>query len=720
MFRRKRVLEVKQHDITDCGAACLRSIAAYHDIHLSVAKLRQLASTDRRGTNVLGLLNAATTLGFTAKGVRGPFESLFKVPRPCIAHIRRGTLDHFVVVTDATAREIRVMDPADGKLTNLTHDDFKGQWSGVLVLLVPSPELRPTGDRGSTPLRRFWTLVQPHRTVLIESLVGAIVVTLLGLSTSIYVQKIVDFVLVDGNRRLLNLMSVVMIAIIVAQLVIGALRNVLVLRTAQSIDARLILGYYAHLMHLPQRFFDTMRSGEILSRMGDAVKIRAFINDVAVDLTVNVFVLIFALAFMFLYSWKLALLMSLMVPAYAALFVVVNRLNKRFQRRIMERSAELESQLVESLATIRTVKRFALEESTSLKTEMRFVTLLETMYTASLAAIGTGAAGQAIGRTFNLALLWIGAGYVIDRAMTPGELMSCYTLLGYLSGPISSLVTSNRTVQDALIAADRLFEIFDLDVELDDPQMADLPASEIGDIAFENVTFRYGTRGTVLDGCSLRIRAGELTAIVGESGSGKSTLMALVQRNYVAESGRVTIGGLDVRYIRAASLRRRIAVVPQQVELFAGSIAENIAIGDMEPDMRRVSAICDQLGITQIANRFPEGLRTALVENGSNLSGGERQRIAIARALYREPAMLLLDEATSSLDSVSEHFVRAAIDALRAQGTTVVIIAHRLSSIVTADRILFVQKGKVTAEGIHSELLSQHADYAALWRLQSG
>jgi ABC-type bacteriocin/lantibiotic exporter with double-glycine peptidase domain len=270
-------------------------------------------------------------------------------------------------------------------------------------------------------------------------------------------QKIIDFVLVEGNTRLLNLLSLGMILILVFQLAIGAFKTVFGLQTGQMIDARLILGYYKHLLKLPQRFFDTMRVGEIISRVNDAVKIREFINSVALSLIVNVLIVIFSLLIMFFYYWKLALIMLAIIPIYVIIYWISNKVNKKWQRRLMEESAELESQLVESLNAVGTIKKFGIEQFANDKTESRFISLLKTIYKTSMYSMFIGTGAEFFTRLFTIILLlWIGSYFVINRELSPGELLSFYALVGYFTGPASSLIGANKNIQDALIAADRL------------------------------------------------------------------------------------------------------------------------------------------------------------------------------------------------------------------------------------------------------------------------
>lgn len=713
----KKAVKIKQRDITDCGAACLASVAAFHNLTLPVSRIRQLASTDKKGTNVLGLIEAANKLGFDAKGVRGEFDSLFKIPKPAIAHVViKEVLQHYVVICNTTKRHIEVMDPAYGDRKRYTHDEFKKIWTGVLVLLWPNQDFE-AGDKKIPVRSRFWSLIRPHKSIMFQALFGALVYTVIGLSTSIYVQKIVDYVLIDGNRNLLNLMSVVMIALLAVQVFIGASKSIFTLRTGQLIDAQLILGYYKHLLKLPQQFFDTMRVGEIISRINDAVKIRAFINDVSINLAVNIFIVVLSFALMFTYYWKLALVILLIIPFYTIIYFITNRLNRKVERRLMENAAELESQLVESLNSVSTIKSFGLESHTNLKTEVRFITLLKTVYKSGLNSIFTGNSSELFSRLFIIILLWVGAGFVLDSQITPGELLSFYALIGYFTGPVSGLIGMNKTIQNAVIAADRLFEIMDLEREQDENKVK-LTPEMIGDIGFKDVHFRYGSRVTVFENLNLTIPKGKVTAIVGESGSGKSTLMAMLQNLYPLQSGGISIGNYDLKHIENDSLRSLIGVVPQKVDLFAGNIIDNIAVGDYQPDMKKIIGICSSLGIMEFIEKLPNNFNTYLGENGATLSGGQKQRIAIARALYKEPEILILDEATSSLDSASEQYVQRVINLLKEQQKTIIVIAHRLSTVLNADKIIVLKNGTVVEQGTHNELLLREQYYFQLWKQQ--
>lgn len=717
--------EIKQHDITDCGAACLASIAAHYGLFMPIARIRQIASTDKKGTNVLGMTIAAEKLGFSAKGVKALNDDdtkniapLLKIPLPAIAHVMiDGRLLHYVVIYKASKDWVKVMDPAVGKIEKWSIEKFEQMWTGVLILMVPDEDVFKKGSEKISIMSRFLYLLKPHKAVVLQSLFGALIYTILGLTTSIFVQKIVDHVLPNNNANLLNLMGVVMIAILVVSLIINYCKSVFIFKTGQKIDARLILGYYKHLLKLPQSFFDNMRTGEIISRIGDAMKIRSFINETLISLVVSIFTIVFAFGLMFTYYWKLALVILIIIPLYAIIYYLYNRVNKKTQRRIMENAADLESHLVESVNAASTIKRFGMETFANTKTETRFITMLDSIYRSGINALSATSATSFIAQTFTIILLWAGSYFVFDKEITPGELLSFYALVGYFIGPIGGLIGMNLAIQDAKIAADRLFEIMDLQKE-DTEQKIELSADKIGDIVFDNVTFAYGARAEVFDNFDLTIKQGQITAVVGESGSGKSTLASLIQNIYPISGGSIKIAGVDIRHLEPNSLRMLISVVPQKIDLFEGSIIDNIALADYTPDMKRIWDICQSIGIIEFIEKLPEGFSTNIGENGVKLSGGQRQRLAIARALYRDPDVLILDEATSALDGESEKQIKNVIGNLRSAGKTVLIIAHRLGTVTGADSIIVLDSGKMIEQGTHTVLYAKKGAYYNLVKTQ--
>ena len=712
-------IKIKQHDDRDCGAAALASVCIHYKLQIPIARIRQYANTDRQGTNMLGLIEAARVLGFTAKGVRANVENLIDLHLPAIAHvIIREKFPHYVVLYKVTEQYVQIMDPQYGDLKKVSINDFAKSWTGLIAILIPGENFKP-GKIGSSKSERLLSLLKPSRFSIVQIIVGSILYTVLGISTSLYIEKITDSVIPNYNGNLMNLLSMIMLFTIGVQLVIGFFRAVLTLKVGQIIDARLILGYYQHLTRMKQSFFDNMRVGEIVSRINDAVKIRSFINEVAINFFVNVCIVIFSFILMYTYYWKMALIMTLCIPFYILLYIISNHINKKNVRTVMENSADLESQLVESINSMQTIKQFGLEEYANLKTEEKFIDLLKSTYKVNYKGTGIAFASDGFARIFTVILFWAGTYYIFKNELTPGELFSFYALISYFTGPIEQLVSSNRQIQEAVIASDRLFEFMDLEIESDAKgSKITLIPGLIGDIRFESISFRYGSRAKIFEDVSFAIPAKQFTAIVGVSGSGKSTLMGILQKIYPLSAGKVFIGDCDLQYVSNQSLRSTVSVVPQSINLFAGSILENITIGDAFPNIEKVIQICKQLRILDFIQTFPQGLETYVGENGVALSEGQKQRIGIARALYRDFEILIMDEATSSLDSFSDSYVQDVIKELKLNNKTIIVITHRLSSIAGADHIMVLNNGKIIETGNHQQLTTLNGYYSALWKNQ--
>ncbi len=624
-------------------------------------------------------------------------EALTTVPLPAIAHcLIDQKLLHYVVLVEWNSKHAKVMDPAVGRVEKWSHEKFKSVWTGVLILIAPGEGFHP-GDHTVSQWQRLWNLLQPHRSVLAQAFVGAVVTTILGLAMAVYVQKIVDNVIPDGNRQLLNLLGVSMLGVLGFKLVLGWFQALLSLRMAQRIDVTLMLAYYRHLLRLPQSFFDTMRVGEITSRVGDAVKIRNFLNSSLLTLALNPLVLVFSLGAMFFWSWKLALLSLALIPFNVLIYWLVDRRNRLYQRQLMERGADFNAQLVESLTAQPILRRFRLEEHAATRTEVTLVSLLKTVWRAGLMALGSGSAATLVGQVYLIGLLWLGAGLVLEAGLTPGQLMSCYTLAGYLTGPIAALIGLNTSIQETLIATDRLFEIMDLELEKDQGLIEFAPRHAAQPIQMVDVHFKHAGRMPTLQDITLTFPAGRITVLVGESGCGKSTLLALLQRLYLPERGKIMIGEMDLRYFQLPSLRRHLAVVPQHTHLLSGTVLENLAPGENQPDMERIVGLCREVGVLEFVEQLPLGFLTHLTENGANLSGGQRQRLALVRALYLNAPILLLDEPTAALDAKSEEVLMQLLIRERSAGRTIIIAAHTPAVLAIADCTMTLREGRVAA-----------------------
>lgn len=688
--------DFKQHDITDCGPACLAYVFSRYDFNLSISAIRQKAGTNQSGTTALGLVETAKECGFEAKGIRCKFDDLRVLPKTGIAHVITGKgTQHYIVVCSIGKKSMKVMDPALGRIEKWSLEKFKAIWTHVYIVLSPATDFAPSAKKES-PLLRILVLLKPHKKIMFQALMGVVLGTILSLSNAIFIQKIVDNVIVDGNRNLLRLLGIAMLSILVIRTLISYFQSILLLRAAQKIDAGLILGYYRHVMRLPQSFFDTMRVGEIISRVGDAGSLRDFLTGTLLNLVINPLILIFALSAMFIYSWRLAVFSLVLVPANTLIYLASDWLNKRYQREIMERSADYSSQMVESLNAISVVRSCCMEEEMSFRNETRMVRLLKRIWTAARAGYVIGSGSSIITQAYSIGLLWMGAGLVLDSYLTAGELMSCNALAGYITGPIVSLIGMNSSIRAATTATERLYEILDLEVE-EDEGSADIIFGDEFELSIEDLSFCYPGRASTLKDISIRFRSGCITALAGKSGCGKSTLLGLIQRHYNPGNGRIMLNGVNIAYAKLRSLRASVAHVPQRIDLLQGSILENLAPNDPHPDMPQILDLCKNVGILEFIESLPRGFQTHVAENGANLSGGQKQRLAIVRALYSDAPIVLMDEPSSALDADSEDMLVTTLMEMRDAGKLIILAVHNQRLLSICDQRIEMDKGMIVS-----------------------
>lgn len=711
-------IKVKQHDSRDCGPACLVSIGRHFGMAWPIARLRQWAGTDQYGTNVLGLIEAAKKMGLTARAVRCVEGQLTATDLPAIVHLvfKTRNYHHYMVLYGYKKNGVFLMDPAVGRIIHWSKTQFLENWSGITVLFRDTG----MGAAGPSPLshrQRLMQLIKPHRMSLVMALAATILYTFLGLAMAVFVQKITDEVLLEGQLGLLNILGIIMVVVLLSQAFFGILKSILVLKNGKAIDLKLVMSYFDHLLQLPQQFFDRMQLGEILSRISDAVKIRILINDLLLEILVCSLIVAGSFSLMFVTSLKMLLVILPILPLYLLIYYLVDGFNKKVERRLMEQSAQVESILVESISQIRTLRVFQIEKTKSEQVKSSFNAMLESVYKSGYNDMFGKTSSQLLAFTFTLVVFWAGSPLVLEGSLSAGELFSFYALLTYFTSPLSSLVHMNKLVQNGKIAADRLFEIMDLDV-VDSTGNCKIHPDQCGDISLKNVCFKYGNRGEVFSDLSACLKKGEITALVGPSGCGKSTLLALLQRLYSISSGRILIGRINLERICQKSWSQLVAMVPQQLELFNGSIAQNIALGDPEPNFQKISELVLALELQSLVDRLPGGIHSQIGENGLVLSGGQRQKIAIARALYRDPEILLLDEATSALDPETDRLIWKLLIELRDRGKTIITASHRLRSASQADRVLLLRDGRIAESGKHHELIKEHGLYKTMWEFQ--
>ena len=549
----RRYALVRQDDQSDCGAAALATIALHHRLPIGLQQMRDLAGTDCAGTNLLGLVQAAERLGLSAKGVKGSYDDLSQVPLPAVAHVRTEEgLGHFVVLHRVRKDSVIVADPAAG-LSDCPATSSVGAGRTSCSWWYRGGRCAPrlAGGMPVGPWRRFLGLLGPHTPLLVEAFSCALLMTVLGVSISYFIQHLVDSVLVRSEGGLLNALSVGMVLIVLFKALFGLLRQYLVAHVGRKVDLALVSGYARHILRLPLPFFEMRRVGEILSRVNDADKVREAISGTTLTAVVDGTLVVFMLAVLWAYDARLAAVATAFAPVLVASVVAYHPAARRRSRETMESHAGLSAHLVEDVSGVETVKAFGAERSRAEEGEERLVAFVQASFSLQKLGISMNTLGMGVTGLAGVVVLWYGGHRVMAGALTIGQLMFFYSLLGNLLGPLERLASMNLHIQDALVAMDRLYQVMDLEAE---------PLGDAKRVAFRGVRdaielsgvgFRYGCRANVLQGLDLRIPSGKTVAIVGESGSGKSTLLKLLMSYYAPTEGRILIDGVDLARLRA-------------------------------------------------------------------------------------------------------------------------------------------------------------------------
>ncbi|GMR68095.1 peptidase domain-containing ABC transporter [Bacillus basilensis] len=712
---------IKQNDLKDCGPACLAMISRYYGLTMPISKIREIAGTDLQGTNIKGLIEAGERLGFEVKGVKATNKNaLEEIQLPAIAHIVvNGGLLHYVVIHKIKKNKIYIADPEKGLITYML-DEFCQIWTGILVLMSPSKNFQK-GNESQNTLSRFLFLLKEQKSLLVPLFFTSIFFNLFGLLGAFYFKFLIDDIVTNQLLQTLHIVSIGIIILYIFKVLLSYFRTHIILYLSRRIDIQLILGYYRHVIGLPLNFFETRKVGEIISRFMDASKIRDALSTVTVTLMIDTVMVTVGAILLYIHSPILFGVTLLLIPFYISIIFAFHKPYQSINREEMESNAKLTSYLVESLNGISTVKSYNAEKEVFFQTESRFVNLLKNVFKRGMLSNLQGSIKMGLELIGGTVILWVGALQVLKGNMTIGELITYNALLAYFLNPIENLIGIQPTMQSALVAGERLNEIFDLEAEKGEKEYNKVSPKKLsGKLEFSNVTFRYGTRKNVLNNISFSIEPGSQVAFVGESGSGKTTISKLLMHYYEAQEGDIYYDDYHIKEINRIALRNQIAYVSQESFFFSASIYENLCFGlERLVTLEEIIEVCKQACVHEFVGELPLRYETYLEENASNLSGGQRQRLAIARALLKKPDILILDEATSNLDSTTEKNITDMLKELGSQGVTVIMIAHRLSTIQHANQIFVMEKGNIIEQGSHEELLFYQGEYYRLWKNQT-
>lgn len=710
----RRYPSILQQSSSDCGAACLAMIGQYWGKRFSLNSLRNLAGVGRAGASLKSLATAAESLGFQAQPVRASFNRLADRGNPWIAHWQG---IHYVVVYRVKGDRILIADPAIGK-RSLSQEEFQANWTGYALLLEPTAQLATTPTEKNS-LGRFWGVLWPYRSLLLQIILASILLQVFGLITPLFTQIILDRVVVNKSLPTLNVFAIGLVLFGVWRIGVSAIRQYLLDYFANRLDVTFVSAFIRHTLKLPLKFFESRQVGDIITRIQETRKIQLFLTRQAVSTWLDTLMAFVYVGLMLYYNWQLTVLVLALIPPIAILTVVASPFLRQLSREIFTEAAGQNSLVVEMMSGVATVKAAAAEQEVRWRWEDRLTSMVNVQFKAQNLSNGLQSVGGLINSLGSTALLWYGATLVIQEQLTIGQFVAFNMLIGNVINPILSLVSLWDEFQEILVSVERLNDVFTAEPE-ESAQKPLLVLPDLkGEVQFENVTFRYAEEEerNTLQTISFQASTGQTIAIVGRSGSGKSTLVKLLQGLYHPTTGRILVDGHDVRQVSPPSLRSQLGVVPQECFLFSGTILENITLYRPEFTLEQVVEVAKLAEAHAFIQALPLGYNTKVGERGANLSGGQRQRIAIARAILGNPRILILDEATSSLDTESERRFQQNLARISRERTTF-IIAHRLSTVRNAERILVLDRGILAEQGTHDELMAQRGIYYHLAQQQ--
>jgi len=700
--------------VIDTGLACLIMLARFHALAVDPQQIAHEFKESGKPFGATEILLAAKKLGLIAKKVKPSKERIATTPMPAIALAKDGT---FFIVARMEGEKILIHDPKVERPEIIDQATFEARWSGEMLLFTSRASL--AGELAKFDFSWFVPAVVKYRKLLGEVLLVSFVLQLFALVTPLFFQVVMDKVLVHKGFTTLDVIAVAFVTVVIFEVTLTTLRSYVFAHTTSRIDVELGAKLFRHLLNLPLAYFQARRVGDSVARVRELENIRSFLTGNAITLVLDLVFSVVFIAVMFVYSKFLTLIVLLSLPCYfiiSLLFTPVlrERLNEKFNR-----SAENQSFLVETISGIDTVKAMAVEPQWTRKWDNQLAAYVSAGFkTATIGMFANGGI-TLISKFVTVATLYFGAKLVMNGDLTVGQLIAFNMLSGQVTSPVMRLAQLWTDFQQTGISIQRLGDILNTRTELASSKTS-LPPIR-GQIQLDQINFRYRPDAAeVIRNLSLGIAAGEVVGIVGRSGSGKSTLTKLVQRLYLPERGRVLVDGMDIALADASSLRRQIGVVLQENVLFNRSIRDNIALSDPAAPLPLVMQAAQLAGAHEFISELPEGYDTMVGEHGSSLSGGQRQRIAIARALITNPRILIFDEATSALDYESERIIQNNMKAI-CKGRTVIIIAHRLSAVRDANRIIVMDRGQIVEQGVHAELITRPKGlYAHLYNMQQG
>ena len=707
---------VPQIDARDCGVAALASISKFYGSDYSLAHLRELAKTNKEGTTALGIVKAAKEMSFETRAIQADM-SLFEmedIPYPFIVHVNKeGKLQHYYVVYKNIKDHLIIGDPDPTvKVTKMTKDRFASEWTGVAIFLAPAPSYKPHKDK-KNGLMSFLPLIFRQRSLIFYIVLASLLVTLINIGGSYYLQGILDEYIPNQMKSTLGIISIGLIITYILQQMMSFSRDYLLTVLSQRLSIDVILSYIRHIFELPMSFFATRRTGEVISRFTDANSIIDALASTILSLFLDVSILIIVGSVLLVQNTNLFLLSLISVPIYIIIIFAFMKPFEKMNNDVMQSNSMVSSAIIEDINGIETIKSLTSEETRYQKIDSEFVDYLDKSFKLSKYSILQSSLKQGAQLILNIVILWFGAQIVMTGKISIGQLITFNTLLSYFTNPLENIINLQTKLQSAKVANNRLNEVYLVESEFKNTQTLTDTQFLAGDICFEDISYKYGFGRDTLNNINLTIKQGDKVSIVGISGSGKTTLAKMIVNFFEPYKGRITINNNDLKMIDKKVLRQHINYLPQQAYIFSGSILENLTLGANQMiSQEDIIKACEIAEIRQDIEQMPMGYQTEL-SDGAGLSGGQKQRIALARALLTKAPVLILDEATSGLDVLTEKKVIENL--MDMSDKTIIFVAHRLSISERTNQVIVLNQGKVIETGSHQELMTKQGFYHYLF-----
>lgn len=710
--RRRRVPFLQGMTIAECGAACLAMILSYHGRQTSVSEVRDFCGVGRDGLTALSIAKAARQYGLRVRAASLQENDFRFVTLPAIVHWE---FNHFLIVERWSPTSVDLVDPAVGR-RRLTAEEFDAGFTGVVLMLEPGVHFARRQTASEINLRTYIVQYLHYAPVaLLQVLAASLLLQVFGLAVPVLTKAAVDAIIPFGLRDVLLLVGVGMLILVLAQLVTGLLRASVLLYLQTHIDTHMMLGFFEHLLTLPQRFFQQRWSGDLLARLNSNIVIRDTISNQLISTVLDGSFVTVYLLILLSQSLLFGILALTIGVLQVVLLVVTNRLMHQLAQRELVAQGKSYGYIAEALAGIETLKAAGSEHRALDQWSNLFFDQMNVSVRRSSLASFIDTVMTTLRTASPLLLLWMGTLLVLNGSMQVGTMLALNALAIAFLTPLASLVSSGQRLQVVRSHLERIADVMEAEPEQDTETVTQPPRLS-GYIRLENVSFQYDPQApNVVHDIEVSIRPGQKVALVGRTGSGKSTLGKLLLGLYLPTKGEVFYDGIPLRTLNYQAVRGQCGVVIQESSIFSGSIRENIALSDPSLDLPRITKAAQMAAIHEDIMQMPMEYETLVSEGGSALSGGQRQRLALARALVTAPAILLLDEATSSLDVVTEQAIEQN---LRKLTCTQIIIAHRLSTIRNADLILVLHEGTIVERGTHQQLLKRNGYYATLIQSQ--